>query len=70
MSIAGQCQHIFRNRAVIDKLSPGFKTDVEDVESLARHIAEFSLCALRGMAEGGFCLNCKTCVFPKCQFGK
>ncbi len=50
MSIAGQCQHIFRNRAVIDKLSPDFKTDVEDVESLARHIAEFSLCALRGMS--------------------
>ena len=51
MSIAGQCQHIFRNRAVIDKLSPSFKTDVEDVESLARHIAEFSLCALRGMSQ-------------------
>ncbi len=25
---------------------------------------------LARMAEGGFCLNCKTCVFPKCQFGK
>ena len=22
------------------------------------------------MAEGGFCLNCKTCTFPKCPFGK
>ena len=25
---------------------------------------------LAQMAEGGFCLNCKTCVFPKCPFGK
>lgn len=22
------------------------------------------------MAEGGFCLNCKSCTFPKCPFGK
>ncbi len=21
-------------------------------------------------AEGGFCLNCKACTFPKCPFGK
>lgn len=25
---------------------------------------------LARMGEGGFCLNCKACVFPKCQFGK
>lgn len=25
---------------------------------------------LAQMSEGGFCLNCKVCVFPKCQFGK
>jgi formylmethanofuran dehydrogenase subunit E len=25
---------------------------------------------LARMAEGGFCLDCKTCVFPKCPFGK
>ncbi|MDP2847304.1 MAG: FmdE family protein [Humidesulfovibrio sp.] len=25
---------------------------------------------LAQMAEGGFCLGCKTCVFPKCPFGK
>lgn len=25
---------------------------------------------LAQMAEGGFCLNCKTCVYPKCCFGK
>jgi formylmethanofuran dehydrogenase subunit E len=25
---------------------------------------------LAQMAEGGFCLNCRTCVFPKCPFGK
>lgn len=25
---------------------------------------------LAEMSEGSFCLNCRTCVFPKCQFGK
>lgn len=25
---------------------------------------------LARMAEGGFCLNCKSCTFPKCPFGK
>ena len=25
---------------------------------------------LARMAEGGFCLDCRTCVFPKCPFGK
>lgn len=25
---------------------------------------------LAELCEGGFCLNCRTCVFPKCQFGK
>jgi len=25
---------------------------------------------LAQMAEGGFCLDCKTCVYPKCPFGK
>jgi formylmethanofuran dehydrogenase subunit E len=25
---------------------------------------------LAQMADGGFCLNCKKCTFPKCPFGK
>ena len=25
---------------------------------------------LARMAEGSFCLNCKSCTFPKCPFGK
>lgn len=25
---------------------------------------------LAQMAEGGFCLNCKQCTYPKCPFGK
>ena len=25
---------------------------------------------LARMAEGGFCLGCKACTFPKCPFGK
>jgi formylmethanofuran dehydrogenase subunit E len=25
---------------------------------------------LARLGEGGFCMNCKTCSFPKCPFGK
>ena len=25
---------------------------------------------LDGLGEGGLCLNCKTCTFPNCGFGK
>jgi formylmethanofuran dehydrogenase subunit E len=25
---------------------------------------------LAEMADGGYCLNCKSCTFPKCPFGK
>jgi formylmethanofuran dehydrogenase subunit E len=25
---------------------------------------------LARLAEGGFCLGCKSCTFPKCPFGK
>jgi len=31
---------------------------------------EFRRADLARMGEGGFCLNCRTCVYPKCQFGK
>jgi len=47
MSVAGQCQHIFRNRAVIDKISPALKTDEMGIAALARHITDFSLSALK-----------------------
>ncbi|GAB6125703.1 CerR family C-terminal domain-containing protein [Humidesulfovibrio idahonensis] len=47
MSVAGQCQHIFRNRAVIDKLSPALRTDEAGIAALARHITDFSLSALQ-----------------------
>lgn len=31
---------------------------------------ELSRKDLAALAEGGFCMNCKTCSFPKCPFGK
>jgi formylmethanofuran dehydrogenase subunit E len=31
---------------------------------------EITRMALAKMAVGGFCLNCNTCTFPKCPFGK
>ena len=30
----------------------------------------FTRADLARMAEGGFCLNCRACTFPKCPFGK
>lgn len=49
MSIVGQCQHISRNRAVMDKLSPGLRMDAEGIEGLARHITDFSIAALKNL---------------------
>jgi formylmethanofuran dehydrogenase subunit E len=39
---------------------------------LPRVLADMPLprAELARLAEGGFCLNCKTCVYPKCAFGK
>ena len=31
---------------------------------------ELTRADLAAMAEGGFCLNCSSCTFPKCPFGK
>ncbi len=48
-----------------------FKTTALDL-LLPRLLAgqEFTRHGLALMAEGGFCLNCKSCTFPKCPFGK
>lgn len=46
-SVVGQCQHIFRSRAVIGRLAPGMRFDEEGIAALARHITTFSLCALK-----------------------
>ncbi|MDP3426684.1 MAG: molybdopterin-binding protein, partial [Humidesulfovibrio sp.] len=39
---------------------------------LPRLLADMELTRrdLSQMAEGGFCLSCRTCVYPKCPFGK
>ena len=48
-----------------------FKTTSLDL-LLPRLLAGISVTRrdLAQMAEGGFCLNCKTCTYPKCPFGK
>ncbi len=48
-----------------------FKTTALDL-LLPRLLAgrEFTRHDLALLAEGGFCLNCKSCTFPKCPFGK
>jgi len=48
-----------------------FKTTALDL-LLPRLLAgqELTRHDLASMAEGGFCLNCKSCTFPKCPFGK
>ncbi len=48
-----------------------FKTTAFDL-LLPRVLAEqeFSRQELGAMGEGSFCLNCRSCTFPKCPFGK
>ena len=48
-----------------------FKTTSLDL-LLPRLLAGMSVTRrdLAQMAEGGFCLNCKRCTYPKCPFGK
>lgn len=55
MSVVGQCQYVFRSRAVIGRLAPQVRFDEEGILGLARHITAFSLSALRHMppAEAG-----------------
>lgn len=51
MSVVGQCQYIFRSRALIDKLAPSLRFDEQSIAGLARHISDFSLSALRHLPE-------------------
>ena len=48
-----------------------FKTTSLDL-LLPRLLAGISVTRwdLAQMADGGFCLNCKKCTYPKCPFGK
>ena len=47
MSVVGQCQHIFRSRAVIGRLSPNLQYTEAGIATLARHISDFSLTAIK-----------------------
>jgi hypothetical protein len=49
MSIVGQCQYIFRSRAIIDRLAPELSFDAAGIRALAEHITCFSLCALKNL---------------------
>jgi len=49
MSIVGQCQYIFRSRAIIDRLAPELRFDAAGIRALAEHITCFSLCALKNL---------------------
>lgn len=47
MSVVGQCQYIFRSRAVIDKMAPELQLHEQGIRDLAKHITDFSLAALK-----------------------
>lgn len=51
MSIAGQCQYVFRSKAIIDRLAPDLRFDEAGIRALAEHIMRFSLCALKAFAD-------------------
>jgi AcrR family transcriptional regulator len=52
-SILGQCLHYNNGRPVITRLHPELKYDSEGIESIADHITQFSLAALRNMPSKG-----------------
>jgi len=47
MSVVGQCQYIFRSKSIIDVMLPEMRLDETGIADLARHIADFSLGALK-----------------------
>lgn len=47
MSVVGQCQYVFRSRAVIGKMAPDLQLDERGIGDLAKHITDFSLAALK-----------------------
>lgn len=51
MSVVGQCQYVFRSRSVVGRLIPSMRFDDAGIAALARHIADFSLSALKNMPE-------------------
>jgi hypothetical protein len=51
LSIMGQCVYYHHARAVIARLYPDHKNDVEGIADLVDHITEFSLAALRQIAQ-------------------
>jgi len=51
LSIMGQCVYYHQARAVIARLYPEYKNDAEDIVRLVDHITEFSLAALREIAQ-------------------
>lgn len=51
LSIMGQCVYYHQARAVIARLYPEYKNDAEDIGRLVDHITEFSLAALREIAQ-------------------
>ncbi len=52
ISIVGQCLHHRNARPVIQRLFPQQKYGPEDIQALVDHITRFSLCALKGLAQG------------------
>lgn len=51
MSVVGQCVFYHHSRAVIVRLNPDFKYDMQDIEKVGEHIEQFSLGALKQLRE-------------------
>ena len=58
MSVVGQCQYVFRTRAIVDKLAPAMRFDEDGVSGLASHVTSFSIAALKHLPrESGLTAN-------------
>lgn len=47
MSVVGQCQYVYRTRAIVDRLAPSMLLSENGVSALAQHVTSFSIAALK-----------------------
>lgn len=73
MTLVGRLDHHGENVPVLGVPACALFHKTTSLDLLLPHLLaglEITRRDLADMAEGGYCLNCKSCTFPKCPFGK
>lgn len=53
VSVVGQCMHLYLAKPVLQRLNPQLQYSPEDIQMMADHVADFSLAAVRNLAQEG-----------------